>query len=254
MVLTDPAYESLERHRKKGTTTRLKQSDASSNEWFETIPNSYLPAFFDECYRVLKRRSHMYVYGDDETTQLMVILAQRSGFYHWKNLTWVKTAANEIEAESHSPSELAARQVYPGTGYHYPNSTERIMFLEKRSKRYTLPNNELTPKSDPPGKGRNLLGGPSDRSRGQAGDVFFSPRPRGGWPTEKPVCIAEVLMTQSTQPGELVVDPFAGSGSTGEAALNCGRRVFLSDKSEKAVSKSTERLSKAGVTLHLELE
>jgi site-specific DNA-methyltransferase (adenine-specific) len=252
MVLTDPAYESLERHRKKGTTTRLKQSDASSNEWFDTVPNSYLPFFFDECYRVLKRRSHMYVYGDDETTQLMVILAQRSGFYHWKNLTWVKTAANEIDAESSSPSELAARQVYPGTGYHYPNSTERIIFLEKRSKRYIPSDNEFTPKPDPPGKGRNLLGGPSDRVRGQAGDVFFASRPRNGWPTEKPVCIAEVLVMQSTEPGELVIDPFSGSGSTGEAAVNCGRRVLLSDKSERAVLKSTERLSRVSPQLEIE--
>ena len=35
LLLMDPAYESLEKHRKRGTTTRLKQSKASSNEWFE---------------------------------------------------------------------------------------------------------------------------------------------------------------------------------------------------------------------------
>lgn len=33
LFITDPPYESLEKHRKRGTTTRLKQSAASSNEW-----------------------------------------------------------------------------------------------------------------------------------------------------------------------------------------------------------------------------
>lgn len=42
LVITDPPYESLEKHRAVGTTTRLKKSKASSNEWFEVFPNSRL--------------------------------------------------------------------------------------------------------------------------------------------------------------------------------------------------------------------
>lgn len=34
LILTDPPYESLEKHRKVGTTTRLKNSKSSSNKWF----------------------------------------------------------------------------------------------------------------------------------------------------------------------------------------------------------------------------
>jgi site-specific DNA-methyltransferase (adenine-specific) len=33
LLITDPAYESLEKHRAVGTTTRLKHSKASSNDW-----------------------------------------------------------------------------------------------------------------------------------------------------------------------------------------------------------------------------
>jgi site-specific DNA-methyltransferase (adenine-specific) len=40
LCVTDPAYESLEKHRAKGTTTRLKVSDASSNEWFAIFKNA----------------------------------------------------------------------------------------------------------------------------------------------------------------------------------------------------------------------
>lgn len=42
-------------------------------------------------------------------------------------------------------------------------------------------------------------------------------------PTQKPVELLQVLIEQSTQPGDLVVDPFAGSGSTVVAAQKSGR-------------------------------
>jgi site-specific DNA-methyltransferase (adenine-specific) len=43
-------------------------------------------------------------------------------------------------------------------------------------------------------------------------------------PTEKPVALIERLVEMSTERGEVVVDPFAGSGSTVVAAMNLGRR------------------------------
>src|SRR5690242_3919304 len=46
LVVTDPPYESLEKHRAVGTTTRLKQSKASSNPWFRVFPNARFPELF----------------------------------------------------------------------------------------------------------------------------------------------------------------------------------------------------------------
>lgn len=46
-------------------------------------------------------------------------------------------------------------------------------------------------------------------------------------PTEKPVALMQQLIESSTMPGELVLDPFAGSGSTGVAAVLDGRRCLL---------------------------
>ena len=40
LIVTDPPYESLEKHRAVGTTTRLKHSKASSNDWFDIFPNN----------------------------------------------------------------------------------------------------------------------------------------------------------------------------------------------------------------------
>src|SRR3954471_8385202 len=67
LVITDPPYESLEKHRAVGTTTRLKHSKASSNDWFAIFPNARFPELFAEVHRVLRRNSHFYLFCDPET-------------------------------------------------------------------------------------------------------------------------------------------------------------------------------------------
>lgn len=69
LIVTDPAYESLEKHRKVGTTTRLKKSKGSSNEWFEIFPNTRFPDFFVACYQAMAKNSHLYMMCDDETAK-----------------------------------------------------------------------------------------------------------------------------------------------------------------------------------------
>jgi site-specific DNA-methyltransferase (adenine-specific) len=48
--------------------------------------------------------------------------------------------------------------------------------------------------------------------------------PRTGHQTQKPVALMEKLVRLFSDPGELILDPFTGSGSTGVAALRLGRR------------------------------
>lgn len=48
-------------------------------------------------------------------------------------------------------------------------------------------------------------------------------------PTQKPVPLFEYLIRTYTQPGELIVDPVVGSGTTGVAARNTGRRFIVGD-------------------------
>ena len=47
--------------------------------------------------------------------------------------------------------------------------------------------------------------------------------PRTGHQTQKPLALMEVLVRLFSDPGELILDPFVGSGSTGVAALRLGR-------------------------------
>jgi site-specific DNA-methyltransferase (adenine-specific) len=61
-------------------------------------------------------------------------------------------------------------------------------------------------------------------------------------PTEKPVSLLRRAVEASSDPGDLVVDPFSGSGSTGAAAVESGRRFLLGDVDPKMVAVSMRRL------------
>jgi site-specific DNA-methyltransferase (adenine-specific) len=196
LMVTDPAYESLEKHRAKGTTTRLKVSDASSNAWFPIFHNDRFAAFFDATYRAMAKNSHCYMLCDDETSDVVIQIARRAGFTFWKRIVWDK--------------------VRIGMGYHYRNQHEFILFFEKGKRRL-----------------RNL----------GVGSVLRVPRVSNGYPTEKPVDLLRILIEQSSEPGELVADPFCGSGSTGEAALGLGRRFAGADILPDAVQRAARRLA-----------
>jgi site-specific DNA-methyltransferase (adenine-specific) len=73
-------------------------------------------------------------------------------------------------------------------------------------------------------------------------DVLSVPRVHGGYPAEKPVRVSEILLAQSSQPGETVADPFMGSGSVGVAAVKAGRRFLGNDLNLEAVRLSATRL------------
>jgi len=56
-----------------------------------------------------------------------------------------------------------------------------------------------------------------------------------GYPTQKPLGILKRILAASSNPGELVLDFFAGSGTTGAAALELGRRFLLIDDNPEAI-------------------
>jgi site-specific DNA-methyltransferase (adenine-specific) len=104
LVITDPAYESLEKHRAIGTTTRL-------DNWFEIFPNSRFQELLPEIYRVLKKNTHFYMFCDQETMFVVKPIAEACGFKFWKPIIWDKVSL--------------------GMGYHYRARYECILFFEK---------------------------------------------------------------------------------------------------------------------------
>lgn len=62
-------------------------------------------------------------------------------------------------------------------------------------------------------------------------------------PTQKPIGLIEWLMAKFTGEGDTILDPFAGSGTTGVACMNLKRNFILIEKEPKYVQICNERLS-----------
>ena len=56
--------------------------------------------------------------------------------------------------------------------------------------------------------------------------VLLTTKREGEHPNEKPLALMKKLVDLFTQPGELVCDPYMGSGTTGVACLSNGRRFI----------------------------
>lgn len=80
--------------------------------------------------------------------------------------------------------------------------------------------------------------------------LFFPHDQRNIHPTQKPVALCEYLIKTYTQPGELVADVCAGSGTTAVAALRTGRNFICFEKDPQIYSMALDRISEAISDLH----
>ena len=104
-----------------------------------------------------------------------------------------------------------------GMGYHYRARYEFVLFFEKGKRRLS--------------------------DLGVAG-VITARRATNGYPTQKPTEVTDILVGQSSDPGDLVVDPFMGAGTTGVSAVTQGRRFWGSDVAAEALRLTRERLER----------
>lgn len=202
LVITDPPYESLEKHRKIGTTTRLKNSKSSSNQWFEIFPNKRFEELISEIYRIMKKNSHFYLFCDQETMFVIKPIAESQGFKFWKPIVWDKVSI--------------------GMGYHYRARYEFILFFEKGKRKL---NNLSIP------------------------DILVEKRVWKGYPTEKPVNLAKILIEQSSNEHDVVIDPFCGSGFVGQASELLNRKFRGNDLNIEAVELTKARINGIRQTL-----
>ncbi len=210
VIITDPAYDALEKHRARGTTVRLAAQDDTKGQWFQTVPDSYFPAFFAECKRILKKGSHLYVMANADWMWAAKPMGEAAGFKFHKAIMWNK--------------------VKIGMGYHYRCQYEAVLFFSK-----------------PGAKDRKLnnLGMSDFRTYDENGeiDVFNIPRIRSDFPTAKPIQLYQDLIEQSTQPGDWVVGPFSGGAGTGAiAAYRSGRKFTGIELEDKYVNSSQTNL------------
>jgi site-specific DNA-methyltransferase (adenine-specific) len=65
-------------------------------------------------------------------------------------------------------------------------------------------------------------------------------------PTQKPISVLSPLIELTTEPGDLVLDPFAGSGSSAVAALKLGRQAHLIERNIDYVRLAQQRVAGQG--------
>jgi len=94
------------------------------------------------------------------------------------------------------------------------------------------------------------LVGPEKAARGKLPtDVWWSTivptnsKERTGYPTQKPLTILKRIVAASSNPGDLVLDFFAGSGTTGQACLDLDRRFILVDDNPQAIETMRRRFA-----------
>lgn len=128
----------------------------------------------------------------------------------------------------------------------WPAKHDNILWYSKTPEKYTFNFDEMDRIAYmAPG-----LVGPEKAARGKTPtDVWWhsivptSGKERTGYATQKPLGILERIVKIHSNPGDMVLDFFAGSGTTGEAAAKWGRRFLLVDNNREAVEVMTKRLA-----------
>lgn len=277
LFVTDPAYAALEKHRvtasgkARGTTTRLSQSAASSNDWFEIFPDSRYMELFGAAYLALAKDAHLYMMcaADEDQIQIMKKAGELSGFKFWKCIVWDKMlmgmgyhwrAQHEVilffEKGKRKLNHLGWSDVIKASDDQIPNKAAYVDRLADAYERRSLRGGHFNLNSAYTGhRTEVIMNGPINRELlAEAVDELIKevpttiaiPRLRrdGLYPTEKPVELWARLIANSARPGQLVVDPFMGSGSSGEAALTYGCRFAGCDTSPKSIEVATKRMNR----------
>ena len=114
-----------------------------------------------------------------------------------------------------------------GMGWHYRRSYETVLVAKKRGgKTRWFDDSHRVENIIRPGTGvRKII--PSARQH----------------PTEKPVALAEHFIRLHTQPGDTVLDPFMGCGSTAEACVKLGRKFIGIELDAKFYTDACRRIS-----------
>lgn len=121
-------------------------------------------------------------------------------------------------------SKLAPPPPPPGSGW--PSGAELCVYAWQQGRRWNHDG------SNPP---------PNNVIRA---DNFRHGMPgKTGHPTQKPLETIEPLIRASTAPGDLILDPFTGSGTTGVAAIRLGRRFIGWERDPKYHAAAAKRLS-----------
>ena len=183
LIVTDPPYKVTSRGNAGSSGGMMQTKLSMQGKIFKH--NDIKPIeYIPEFYRLLKDGSHCYIMTNHINLQEMLNTATECGFHFIKSLIWNK--GNKI------------------MGQFYMSQFEYILFFRK-------------------GKGKkinkcgtaDILNVPNKKTKGKDGKNIHD--------TEKPVELMKILIKNSSQEGELVLDPFIGVGAVGIACKELNR-------------------------------
>jgi modification methylase len=224
LVFADPPYNlqlSGELHRPDNSRV-----DGVEEDWDKFVDFAAYDRFtrdwLAECRRVLKPAGALWVIGSYHNIFRIGAAVQDLGFWILNDVVWRK-----------------ANPMPNFRGRRFTNAHETLLWCAHgRAARYTFNyeamkalNDELQMRSDwliP------LCGGP-ERLRDGDG--------RKAHPTQKPEALLHRVLLASTRPGEVVLDPFFGTGTTGAVARRLGRRFIGIERDPAYVALARRRIA-----------
>ncbi len=176
-----------------------------------------------------------------------VLTANGSLYFHidYREVHYCKVLLDRIFGRSSFINEIIWAYDYGArTKRKWPAKHDNILWYAKDPADYTF-NYEAIERIPYMAPG---LVGPEKASRGKLPtDTWWhtivptNGREKTGYPTQKPLGIMRRIIAASSNPGDTVLDFFAGSGTTGAACLELGRDFILVDDNPQALTVMRER-------------
>lgn len=200
LIVTDPPYKITSRGNGGNSGGMFQKKIVNKGQVFNNNDIS-IKDYLGEFYRMLKPQTHCYIMTNNKNITEFLMAVKDSDFHFIKNLVWVKD--NKIMGQS------------------YMSQFEYIIFLRKGHHKKINNCGES-----------DVLTFPNKKLKDENGKTIHD--------TEKPVGLMKVLIDNSSQPYDLVLDPFMGIGSTGVACVNTGRN-FIGMELDKEYFKIAEQ-------------
>lgn len=249
LVYLDPPFFT---QRKQKLSTRDRSTEFSFDDRWNSVSEyaSFLAERLGELHRVLKPTGSIFFHCDKTASHVArLILDDVFGMKHfqseiiWSYRRWSNSARKLLPAHQtilFYSKEATFKFNVIRTSYSPTTNVDQI--LQRRSRDNS--NKSVYARDE---NGNVVYGG--SKQGVPLGDVweipFLNPkaRERTGYPTQKPLLLLEQIIRLVTDEGDVVLDPFCGSGTTLVAAKLLARSAIGIDVSEEAVKLTRRRLA-----------
>ena len=211
--------------------TVLSYDDEFADYW------SFLEPRLEEAWRVLHETGTLYLHLD------------------YREVHYAKVLLDSLFGRDCFLNEIIWAYDYGGKAKNrWPSKHDTILVYVKNPKTYFFDNESVDRE---PYMAPGLVT-PEKVARGKLPtDVWWhtivSPtgKEKTGYPTQKPEGILRRVIQASSRENDMVLDFFAGSGTTGAVAAALGRRFILIDQNQESIDVISKRLKSAGVEFEL---